>query len=642
MRQQVSRIQTEKPTVSDGLRRDIERDKKQIQSQKNQIETLQEKVSNLSAQFNAETSRLKQTTEDNAELQRDTKRLNETKEEIELAKNQAHEILADLRNETESEIRALREELAEAKEKAVQDSAGLERLKQQCKDAIDKANKERDRQIEALQSQLSGSRAELHTEQDEYDSLLNETEQAYKQENQTWEKILAESATKAKQHEAQKLQAESDHKRKLEDLQTKMDKQRASMKEENEELRALLEAAEEKLQTCQRPSSIASKTSTRLQVPYTNDGIPSTKTPNTDIISTQPSKPRKIIDRTKSEKREVDPVRAPEEIRPDSRRTNSATEQSTVKGPVVEESQFLSNPESMSQPVSQMIAETQLEDTLPTFAALHGKAHSTQVLSSFASSTSDPAHAAYGMERVAERGYPDTRVIKAYEQSPQQSDLPQSQHTQASANREQSQTSSQDENEKYNFSMPKPTPNSGSRRVPSVPPPSNLVKRRESNQRSGSGRYQTPIFDTAADNAGGTRMSSSHTSSPAFVQQTQSKRRKMYRTPKQIGGKQGSLHTDAGRIVDPRLAGRDQLGTKRKLVTEGYEDERKKRLAVSGNGPEKDNRRTHPRHPQSINDLPALDSQSTGSQTRMQTIAGVNTRATRSTRKLSQSELPIY
>jgi hypothetical protein len=63
-------------------------------------------------------------------------------------------------------------------------------------------------------------------------------------------------------------------------------------------------------------------------------------------------------------------------------------------------------------------------------------------------------------------------------------------------------------------------------------------------------------------------------------------------------------------------------------------------LAVSGSSLEKNNRRAHPQHPQSINDLPTLDGQSTSSQTRMQTLAGDTTRATRSTRKLSQSELP--
>ena len=681
LRQQVSQMQPETPKVSNSSKQELEHYKKRDQSQENQIQELEsklddfkmsatkleamhEKFSTLSAQFSAESSKLTQMTEQYSELQHQFKQLDEEKEETALAKNQACEELANLRNEMDSkaqelreELTEVREELEEAKEQAARDTVGLEHLKKSCKDTVDKANKDRERQIGALQAQLSEYRTELQDKQDKYNSLWNDTDKAYKQENQKWE--------------ADKLQAESDHNRAMEELQITMSKQHATLKKENEELRVQLQTAGENLQSHPRPSSRDSRTSTRLHVQSTKDGIPLKKTPNTDIRPTQPSKPRKVIDRTKSETREVGPIRVPDGIRPDSGRTNFANAQATVKGPVVEDSQFqsgalaidrtdtpalshtqgsfsvafseekLDNPEWTSQPVPETVPETQIEDSLPTFAGFNNGDHTTQALSSFAFSTTETATVAYALERPTDVGQSDANVIKAFEQSQQQNELSQSQHTQASANRDHSQTLSEAENNRYSFEYPKPAPNSGSKRVSPTMPSSKIVKPRESEQRSGSARYRTPIFAAGVDNTARNEISSSPNSALVFAHQTQPKHGKTYHhTPKHIGGKERASQPNAGHLSDPRLAGRDQRGTKRKpdgSITEGYEDERKKRLAVSGSSFEKNHRHPQPQRQQSIRDLPTHDGLQTRSQTRAQTFAGANPRTNRPTKNLSQS-----
>ena len=599
-----------------------------------------------------------------SELQRNIKQLDQSKDEIELAKDQALEQLANLQKDTDSNVQALEEELAEAKEKAVRESCGVELLKKSCKDTIDKANTDHDRQVEALQAQLSQSRAKLEKQ---HDSIWGEMNQAWEREHHIWEEKLAKSAEKVDEIQADKLQAQRDHERALEELQTNINDQRTSMKEENEELRARPKTAEEKTQIHQRPSSRESRTSTRLQVPYTKDGIPSKITPTESVRSKQQPKPRKVIDRSKNEAREVRPIRVSEEIRPDSRRASSSNAQTNMKGPLVEESQNISNPvlhdrtgittvsrahgsfsfgfgedslndpDCTPQPESQVIPETQVKDSLPTFASFNSKAHSSQAPPSFAFSTSDSARVAHGVARVRGEGQLEAQVFKVFDQSQQQSELSQSQHSHPRASHHGSQAWSREEHEKYSFSMPKPPPNSGSKRVPSIKSTPHPMKHHGSEQRSGSGKYQTPARDTAAEN----RMSSSHQSSPAFVQQTQSqsKRRKTYSTPKQIGVNRRTSQPDAGPISDPRLAGRDQRGTKRKPdIMEGYADERKKRLAVSSHSLEKNTHRAQAQQPQSINDLRGIADVPTSSTIRMQTFAGTDPRVRRSTRKLSHSK----
>ena len=676
----ITQMQTDKSTASDALKQELERTKKHSQSLQDEIEALQsslddlkassskdvqEKLATLSAQFTAEKTKLKQMTELNAELLQQVKRLGQAKEEIELAKEQAKADLAALRRENESQVDILQKELDEAKDNAENAAAGLEHYKESCKKSIDDANEKGDRKVEALQKRLSEAQAELKKEKENGEKFRNDVEEKWLQEQQTFKEDLEASNKKVSDAEARTSEAEASAERRLrQEFQTTMDEQHASLvslQEQLEQERNRTEAAEEKLKSQQRPSSEDSKTSSYIKVPNTRDGI----TPTTKITPTVPPKVRKKADRSKRATAEVGVVPAPEEIRPDSRKTNSATDRTATKGPVVEESQFVSDafaikhagPATLdrdqgsfsntndidtlhlqngsSQALPHTVPETQLEDTLPSFAAVHRSLSSTQAAPPLPPSTSFSAFAEHELNGILGNEQIVSNDFTVYEDGHEREQSSQLQYSGAEPHRRANESWSQEERAKYTYQKPMPLPNSASKRVHSYNRHPNHAGRNSPGvQQRAQDRYKTPNPDTGVsdDLANPAQPSSASSSSPVFMQAKHSNRRQStYRTSQ----------PSAGYIADPRLTGRnDQAGTKRKAdndIVEGYEREKKKRLGVTVNNLGRDERRDRSQQPQSINDLPGMQAGQSSSQTRMQHLAGGSSRPTRPAKKKTKS-----
>jgi predicted nucleic acid-binding Zn-ribbon protein len=687
-----TQMQRDKSAASDALKQELERTKKHSQSLQNEIEALQssfndlkassmankgdqEKLSNLSAQLNAEKTKLKQTTEQNAELLQQLKRLGKAKEKMELAKEQAQADLADLHKENDGQVDVLQKELDEAKDTAERAAAGLEHYKESCRKFIDDASENADRKVQALQKRLSEAQAELKREKEEGEKFRNAVEENWLQEQQTFKEDLEASNKKVSEAEARTSEAEASAERRLrQEFQTTMDEQRASLASLHEQLeqeRKQSEEAEEKLQSQQRPSSKDSKTSSFIKVPNTNDGI----TPITSIKSTASPKVRKKADRNKNATTEVGVVPVPEEIRPVSRKTNSATDRTATKGPVVEESQFVSDafaikhagPATLdrargsfstvpdndtlhlqsgsSQALPHTVPETQFEDTLPSFAAVHRSLSSTQAAPSLPPSTSFSACAKYELNGIAGNERIVSNDFTVYDDGHGREQSSQLQYPRAEGYRRASESWSQEEKDKYTYQKPVPQPNSASKRVHSYDRHSNHAGRNNpgSQQRAepGKDRYKTPNPDTGVSDDPGNRVqsSSASTSSPAFMQAKHSNRRQS--TYGASGGKCRTSQPNAGYIADPRLAGRnEQGGPKRKAdndIVEGYERERKKRLGVTANSLGRDERPDRSQQPQSINDLPGMKAGQKSSQTRMQHLAGGSSRPTRPAKTMTKS-----
>ena len=693
---QITQMQNDKSAAADALKQEFEQTKKHSQSLESEIEAMQsslndleasstankgdqEKISKLSAQLNAEKTKLKQTTEQNAELLQQVKRLEQANEATELAKEQAQADLADLRKEKDSEIAVLQKERDEAKGAAQRAAVGLEHYTESCKKSIDDANEKADRKVQALHKQLSEAQADREREKEKGEEFRNLVEEKWVQEQQTFEEELAASNRKVAEAEARVSEADANAERRVrEELQAVMDKQHASLQEELERERKRAETAEEKLESQHRPSGKDSKTSSPFKVPNIQDGA----TPSASVKSTAPSKPRKKANRNDHPAAEVGVIPAPKEIRRDSRRTKSTNDGDTTKGPVVEESQFAQDaikqvssvtlvPATLdreqgsfssasddnlfqflngsSQPLPLVVPETQFDDTFPSFAAVNRSLNSTQGQLPFAPSTAISASAKHEFDGIAGNGQSVSNNFTIYEDNHEPEQSSQLQYPRDEGHRLAKESWSQEEKAKYTYQPTVPQSNSGSKRVHShdrhqhhtnrnnlgLPPPA----RREQD------RYKTPVPDKVVDGDPPSRVqsSSNSTSPPAFMKVKSTNRcQSTYRTPGVSTGSRRLSQPNAGYITDPRLARRnEQAGTKRKAdngIVEGYEQERKKRLAVSANRLERNERRDQSQQPQSIKDLPEMSAIRTPSHTRMQHLAGGTSRPTKPTRKTTKSK----
>ena len=685
-KQQMNAAQIEKPAASEALKQELERTRKHNETQKSELESLQstvknlkqasvdgsalqEKLATLSVQLDAEQSKLRHTSERSSGLQEQVKRLDDAREELELEKEETMQELSNLRMKSDSRVTTLQKDLDEARDNASRSNAGLEAFKRSCDDVVKAANKDNDRKLQALQKQLTETQAELQSAREENETFFEGVEQSWKDEQEGWRNKVADATKETTDMQASKAEAVAACESVIQQLRAELDQQRLSMQEENDNLQTQLQAAEEKSQAHQRPSSKETKSSSRIQVPRVSDG----KTPSTQAASAtskQPRAPSKSIDRTKSEITQAGPIQTPEELRPDSRKTNSANSKAATKGPVVEETQFVTDPfavhqsqaaavdhtqdsfsslihdydigvkDNQPQPTSPETPETQPEDSIPTFAAFKRSVRPSQANMPFLSSVSNGLTRVLQSSDSATDGLPEVKTVKGPQHNGNRQSEQSGLHSARATSNLQMRPWSEEEKKKYTYHPPVPESNSASKRAPELQPPSRPVKRRESGTGSRADRYKTPILDTQTSNEFGKQMpsSSGNGSSPAFIKDANTNRRfTTYGTPGNLGGKHHASRTGSELIQDPRLAGRDQAaGTKRRStgqVVDGYEEERKKRLAMDTTGMNEFERSTHVQHPQSISDLPSSNRGTTrrSSQTHMQTFGGGDSRTTRRT-----------
>ncbi|KAK3705738.1 hypothetical protein LTR37_013181 [Vermiconidia calcicola] len=708
---QIMQLQKDKSSVT-AKHAELDRLKRLSESQNQEIESLQassselrkalkgdhslkQQYSTVSAQLASEKSKLQTTVDEKEALLRQVADLQHAADEANRAEELATSEMEQKRHENEVAIEALEKQLAEAKEDSERSAAGLERLKVSCKQAVDEANGKGDRQIKALQERLCEAQADLQKAKAEDERFRSELESTWKQEQQTFDERSTYLKRKVLDAERERDEALAASERLEEEKKAALDEQRRTLLEQLNQLKQRAFTAEEQLRAKERPSSKGSSVPSRLHVPSIREGI----TPSASARSTEPPRPRKKVDRNANHTDEVGPIPAPEEIRPDSRRTNSAKSRESARGPVVEESQMASGyfadsqkqaPKSTSRlgplapdfdddmlsvrdggyrQLSHTVNETQLADGLPSFAAMaqstiqetRPKA-ATSTLSAYSSHwpgmTSIAGPRAPGASRALQMGdsfniYEDSQDIDSSQAPPEES-FAGHRHLQDSL------SWSQAENDKYTFQKPVPHPNSGSKMVyPDGKVSSNPTRRRSDTQRSESSagnRSKTPVVRGESRTGTLKVAQNSTSSSPDFVNAKNASGRKAntYHTPGGSAGKRRLSKTNSGKAVDPRLISRDRPAVqKRKApsqIVEGYEQERKKRSNAGLTATGKTVTNTRTRSQQSINDLPRFQSMpagpsgsrngsnTAGSQSRMRTLAGGSSRAARSGKKKTKSK----
>lgn len=704
----IQQLQKEKSNGVLGKEQELERTKKLVESQKQEIDTLQssltdlqtafkgddamqKKYSNLSTQFNAQQSKLKSAVEEKSVLLKQVDELRHASEEAELARKQAKSEFNKYRTEKESTVKALEKDLAEAKAAAEHSAAGLQHLKESCDKAIDDTSNKCDRQIKALQEQLSESQADLQKNKTEDERFRAEVEQTWQQEQKAFEERSTAIRRQVAEAEAQRDEAFAKNERLRQESETKINEQRKTLLEQRDQSQQRAETAEEKLKSQQRPSSKGSNVSSRLHVPSVKDGT----TPTASLRSMEPPRMRKKVDRNNNAIVEVDAIPAPEEIRPDSRKTSSGKGKEPAKGPVVEESQFVSNPifcNSADAPViaqqlsssfvlpsdnddmlsirdgalrqlPDTVEETQFEDRLPSFATFNRSVASMQIPTAKQASSTLPTRR---LQEANSSGRSDSQDTVSLwtpadfvicEDSQDRASSQRVLNTEVHGQLQESLTWDQPDMEKYTFQKSLPQPNSASKMVYPDGRQSHTLRRGESvvqdSLASSDGAFNTPNARRGGKNdplRGVTTTANTQSSSPDFVHNNTSgrKRSATYHTPGETTGKRRHSRTTPGPTTDPRLALRNPLvGSKRKsegYIVEGYEHERKKRLSAGSNAVEANGRSLRSQTQPSINDLPSFPTMHAGprssqnSQSRMRTLAGGSSRTTRGAKKVSQSK----
>ena len=701
----------EKLTASTRQEQELKQINSLVESQKKQIGRLQtslnehkgpsmdesvshEKLLALETQLSDNKFKLKELVEEKSVLLKQVEDLRATAEKASLAEKNIKAEVEKLRSGNNDSIAALEKEVRAAKSNAQRSAAGMEHLKESCKKAIDDEESKNGRQMEALQEELSREQVELQKAKHDNERFRAEVEASWQLEQTSNEEKSAAMSRQVAEAEAQRDEALANNERLRQDMQTAMNEQRDSLMKQLEQEKQRATAAENKENKQPLPAGEQFNISSQLR-----DGI----TPAASRHAVEPTRPRKKADRDSNTIVEVGPIPAPEEIRPDSRKTNSAGGKESVLGPVVEESQFSINPfggqiaavtgfpketSSMSmlsdnedmltvrdvgfQQLPRTVEETQSGDILPSFAAFNSSIASAQAPHTRYASSIVQGHATSGRneqrqhERSALRGLNSQEPLAdfaIYEDSQRSQAFTHPQDLEDGRQLQDRPSWSQAEKENYTFQKSFPHPNSASKRVHAGGSQSSSQSRHGSgsqrNACTGDSTLNAPTSNKHAQrvpfNAGVT--SNARSSSPHFIYANKANGRKMstYQSPGAPAGQRHLPRTNSGSSADPRLIGRSQpTGMKRKgegQIVEGYEHERKKRLAASSTATQPKDRITLRSHSQpSVNDLPRFpmmhsgrrisqsESSNSGSQSRMRTLAGRSSRATRGGKKVSKSK----
>lgn len=525
LKHQMSQLQKERP--SEGLKNELDRAKKLNRTKDTKIEALESSLKTMSevcaknessleqrtTELEGERVTTKQTTDHNSELQKKNEQLESAKQAAERAKEHVEGALTTLREQTHESAETHREELKEVNDKLQKSEAGHRALNESFRRAMEKAKEKDANTINELRNQLDDVRRERDTERDEAEKFRSEVYQKWQEQEQDWKQKSLKSDKKVNEAEAQRKEVQTNHDR-LQELHTSLQEQYTSMEVQNEQLQARVQAAEVKMQPQlqSRPSSKESRRS--IHVPK----VQSQKTPSERSQPVLPQVPRKKIDRNRSEIVDNGPIVAPEDIRPVSRRGHSANAETTAKGPVVEESQLQYNPmfeyhstappqistqdscsfesedgmlddgHNASQVRSQTVPETQLADSLPSFAVFNSGARSTQVPEYSRSTPSVPTRV-----HTSSRDLPSD--IKVLEEKTKDGLLSSSQLDTKVGGRHWSQASDREEADKYTYQPYVPPPNSGSKRAKSSQPSSYYAKSREARLQHDAKRYKTPNME---------------------------------------------------------------------------------------------------------------------------------------------------
>ena len=671
---------------------------KDLQTAAKDAGAMQEKYSTLSAHFTAEKSKLKEVVEEKSVLLKQVKDLRHASEEAQLAGEQVKSEFEKLRTEKESAVNALEQELKEAKKAAERSAAGLDHFKESCDKAIDDEKAKGDRQVKALQERLSEAQTELQIAKVAQEKFRAEIEQTWQQEQKEFEEQSAAIRTQIVEAEARRDEALATNESLRQEHQTALDEQRKTLTEQLDRFQQRAETADEKLKAQQRPWSKETNVLSRLHVPSLKDGITPTaslrsKEPprprkkadrnNNAIVEVDPIPAPEEL---RGDSRKTDLVGAKEHAKgpvveetqlvPNSLAGSSTDVPRLARQPnsfaaSSDNDDILTIRDLHSRHLPETVEETQFDERLPSFAAFNSSFASVRDPMSKPDSSMPSAHPARASEssgRTAQhqsqaigvQHIPDDFVIYEDSQGPSGS-----QGLQGVEERRQLQNSldlDQAEKNKYTFQKSLPHPNSASKIVYPDGRQSDSLRRHRSNTHDSTASrdkgFKTPHVSREGKDEPmrGVNPANPRSSSPDFVHASKAvgrKRSATYHTPGGSAGKRGPYRTNSGPTADSRLASRNPpVGTKRKSeghIVEGYEHERKKRLNGGSGAAESTGRSLRSQTQASINDLPQFPAMHAGprgsqqgvgllgSQSRMRTLAGGSSRATRGV-KMSKSK----
>ncbi|KAK5163971.1 uncharacterized protein LTR77_010367 [Saxophila tyrrhenica] len=657
----------------DANQREVDRLNKLIESQKHEIATLQssttnlqdaiqrestanEKATTLSEQLIAEQTKVQAAVAEQLGLAKEVSELQTALNDSKLLEQRSKSELEKLRSDSDASHKALERAAAEAREEAKRAVAGHEILKASCDSTVKDTMSKAQRNIESLQTALAESKAETQAAKAEDLKYRAEVQHGWKQEEENHKQQVENLEQKIAEVEQEREEAQEDIKRVRIETSAAIESQRKSLLDQLRQLRERAEAAEAAKAELEEAQLAAS----RLEQPMSSG-----MTPSATIKPRDPNRPRKKADRNSNTLTQVSPIPAPEDIRPHSNRAAPTGSKPQASGPVVEDSQVVSDPfavqlaavESRQSSLSpedydiltireegtaqapQVVEETQFFDVQSTFPEFFSEpaspvqsqiqqsalnAASTTLLSPLGR-TLNSVHAG-GNFQIHEDSQPDAESTKGSDPNKVTSSF----------------FMSQAEQDQYTYKRPLPPPNSSSKRA-QPPPQSSHTLQGDSYPRdntSGVRRYQTPVTMGAPN--------SSHSSSPGFMNDSQTNARKLstYQAPGNSGGKHRQSQSHSTTTVDPRLAARNSsTNQKRKSegqIVEGYEPERKKRASAATGAGGRSTRSNAQLSIASMSAGPRGSSQYESSVPRtsshMRTLGGASSRTTRANRKVSKSE----
>ena len=673
-----------------------------LQAASKSDESLAKEYDAASAELTKERDQHRHLMEEKAAL---AKQLESSQQALEAAKSAEAEARAHLEEHHTDSTAALDEthmQLAEAEEALKRSEAGIQHLKDSCKYEVAVAKQKAESQVQDMQQRVNEAEAEAEAQREEGLRFRTEVEETWRADNAEHQEALATADEEARVAAAKRDEALTETERLRKELESVVarhaERERAADEQgrvaqakqdeifsESERLRKELDSVATRGANKQEGAQQPSDTGPRLRVPPVANGITPTTTHDKE---NEPPRLRKKVDRNTHIV--VEPGRVPT---PDVLRRPESRTKGTARGPVVEETQLrditdvvqgaqvarsddsgaqdkmLDTASQARFPLSsQLVDETQYSnyDHRPSFAAFNSKPipiPSSSKLSSVPSHvslrkpptnsehpTSNPGH--FTSSQVPEQTpVDDPYSFAVYEDDQTQMTM----GTQEARDQLQdslhwnSQSWTDAEKEKYNFRKTYPNPNSASR----------MVRPAEERSRQNERESRTP---EVRGESGGFRAQRSqhHSSTPDFVHAASSGRKmSTYHTPGASGSAKRRLSRNNSQpTADPRLAQRmappAPPAPKRKpSITEGYEQERKKRKSAEGgntrNTTEPSRYALRGAAQPSIHDLPSLGGSSSRfnssssqsqsqSQARVRTLGGGPSRNVRG-KKMSKSKL---
>lgn len=631
---------------------------------------LREKLATMSEELDNKRKRLQEAVDEKMAILKKADEYLHNMQKANETSEQAKTDLVTCRADLEFKVDKLNQAVNAAQEAKSRAEAGQEHFRKSCDKAVaDEAAKGR-KQLQDLQLELDKAKAEESREKAAGNSFRADVEEE-------WKRMDADHAQKLEDLRGQIEEAEVAKEAALANTERSIE-ERTTLLEQIDALKRRLVSAEEKLQRQQESQGENIETISRLQVPSLSQGI----TPSGSERTTEPARPRKKVDRNFNSTHDSSALPVPEVLRPDCRRAESSNSNQVIQEPVIADFQVVDSQgtghasrqqedggrsnfamfsdadddsqldqRSQSRAPTQKVEETQF-DSLPSFAALT-RNHSTQNIAGL-SQMSSSLSMAYdnGYERavvgprgaapaapkplVAQRGvdynaHAADANFSVYEDGEDvENKAVEAVNTTSSVYPQGSFHWSQEERDKYTFRKKMPEPNSASKLVREGSQVSTGGKRRASGLSERAPlrerRFETP--EVRGEAARSSHSSVSNSSSPAYVQPASTRR--SIRTYSNVpgGSAKRQTSTQPSASQDPRLVGRNpSQAPKRKAdthITEGYEQERKKRLNATASVPSSSQ--------QSIRDLPtfpAMPANPKGSsiQTRLRTLGGGSSRA---------------